>query len=258
VATRVHEQNASKPFDVDKLEAFYKTVAADPTVAGVAVAVGCEGDHGAQLLSRVRAVAERVSTPDLPLQVLPVQPWGKFVPGLNALVQAALSQDFDHILFQSVEMTVPRASLAALRSHITPHDIVVGAALPGHEFKPGRRPLDGRTCPWNTLALWHVRTLALTGFLGVAEGTCLPSREDAGVEEVTCLSLLQHLPTTFHRTGAKLVRVPGIAWETAFQDPERQAWHDRKMQSKVARPETQLRVIGVDRGRVAHIIHAAS
>eukprot|EP00616_Rhizochromulina_sp_CCMP1243_P001169 CAMPEP_0118980128 /NCGR_PEP_ID=MMETSP1173-20130426/27590_1 /TAXON_ID=1034831 /ORGANISM="Rhizochromulina marina cf, Strain CCMP1243" /LENGTH=313 /DNA_ID=CAMNT_0006930449 /DNA_START=11 /DNA_END=950 /DNA_ORIENTATION=+ len=244
VATRVHEQNAARPFDVAKLEAFYHAVAKDPTVDGVAVAVGCGGDHGNRLLERVKDLAAQISTPGLPLHIIPVQPWGKFVPGLNALVQEALSQGFDHILFQSVEMSVPPASLAALRSHFTANDIVVGAALPGHEFFPGRRPVDGRSCPWNTLALWHVKTLALTGFLGVAEGTCLPSREDAGVEEVTCLSLLQHLPTASRRTGAKLVRVPGIAWETVFQDPERQAWHERKMKSKVAalKPSSELLV----------------
>eukprot|EP00438_Fugacium_kawagutii_P024755 Skav213505 [mRNA] locus=scaffold3849:268322:291457:- [translate_table: standard] len=48
--------------------------------------------------------------------------------------------------------------------------LVVGPAMDGHRFRPGERILDGRTSPWNTLALWSVRKLALTGFLCIADG----------------------------------------------------------------------------------------
>jgi len=47
---------------------------------------------------------------------------------------------------------------------------VVGPVLDGHKFRPGERILDGRSSPWNTLALWSVRKLALTGFLCIADG----------------------------------------------------------------------------------------
>jgi len=47
---------------------------------------------------------------------------------------------------------------------------VVGPVFDGHDFQPGERLLNGRTTPWNTLALWSVRKLALTGFLCIADG----------------------------------------------------------------------------------------
>jgi hypothetical protein len=42
--------------------------------------------------------------------------------------------------------------------------------------------LTGATSPWNTLALWSVPKLAVTGFLGVADG--LTDKTLAGIEEV--------------------------------------------------------------------------
>ena len=94
--------------------------------------------------------------------------------------------------------------------------------------------------------------LVLTGFIGVADGVEVPEREDAGVEEVTCIATLQHLlgpekvgqgsahrphrPRRPHRSHphtaqavAKLVRVPGLEWQTSFMDEERRKWHERKM-----------------------------
>lgn len=41
--------------------------------------------------------------------------------------------------------------------------------------------LQGRTCPWNTFAVWSVRDLALIGFPLVGDGHGM-ERENGGVE----------------------------------------------------------------------------
>ena len=41
-------------------------------------------------------------------------------------------------------------------------------------------------------------------------------------------------------------------WDTKFEDPQRQAYHDRKMQSKDSRPAKQLAVMGMQSGTVVH------
>lgn len=305
VATRVHQMNASRLVDMAKLEEFLVRAVTEWCSAGVdeecvresrqlgcsgdcggeggsapsavAIAVGAEGGVGERLLAEVSALAEdvqgRFPVSRVRILVLPVAPWGKFVNALNALVQCALSERFEHILFSSVETAVPRAGVEALRAHMTTDDAVVGAAFSGHSFgggsppsSPGSScgatatahvPLDGRTSPWNTLALWHAPTLALTGFLGVAEGCDIEhDRRDGGVEEVTAIATLQHLAP--HRAGAKLIRgVPGLAWSTDFEgDEERRAWHARKMESKAERPASQMaRLTGLPPGRVVHLTH---
>ena len=41
--------------------------------------------------------------------------------------------------------------------------------------------LRGRTCPWNTFAIWNVDILALIGFPMIADGTMM-DRSIGGVE----------------------------------------------------------------------------
>lgn len=41
-------------------------------------------------------------------------------------------------------------------------------------------------------------------------------------------------------------------WDTTFADPQRQAYHDRKMQSKNSRPAAQLKALGIEAGTVLH------
>lgn len=57
------------------------------------------------------------------------------------------------------------------------------------------------------------------------------------------------------RTRAKLVKIPGLEWETNFVDEERRKWQEAKMQTKVTRAETQLSALGLDRGSVVHLLH---
>ncbi len=48
--------------------------------------------------------------------------------------------------------------------------LVVGKALDGHDFSEGVHRLRGRTCPWNTFAIWSLPKISLIGFPLVGDG----------------------------------------------------------------------------------------
>lgn len=260
VATRIHAKHQKAVPSLEPLRAFL-TRALELGDA-VAVAVGADGKHGEALVVGVRHVRASFPAEDQArIEVIPVTPWGSFVPGLHALVGHACRMDFDALLLASVEVVVDAAAVGVLQRALSlESDLVAGAALPGHEFEPGLRPLTGRTTPWNTLALWNVQLLAQTGFPGVAEGWVYGTGEGGagrkaiapGVEEASAIALLQALKPGAAR--AKLVRVPGVAWSTTFSDPERRAWHERKMQSKLERAAQHLGVLGVGGATVEHLV----
>lgn len=127
-----------------------------------AVAVNC-------LEGEVRRIIEEAA-PGLALTVLHVPVWGAFVPALNTLLGEAQRQGRKYVLYQSLEVLCPAPVLRQLLDHFTPDTLVVGPVLDGHSFEPGEQPLNGRTTPWNTLALWSMRKLGLTGFLSIADG----------------------------------------------------------------------------------------
>lgn len=117
----------------------------------------------------VRRVGAEVA-PDLEFHVLPVPCWGAFVPALNALLSFAQRTGNKYILYQSLEVQCTPTVLQYLLDFHTSDTLVVGPTFDGHVFEAGEQPLNGRTSPWNTLALWSVRKLALTGFLCIADG----------------------------------------------------------------------------------------
>mmetsp|Transcript_30862 Transcript_30862/g.98464 ORF Transcript_30862/g.98464 Transcript_30862/m.98464 type:complete len:820 (-) Transcript_30862:90-2549(-) len=117
----------------------------------------------------VQRIAEEVA-PGFKVHVLPVPCWGAFVPALNALLNFAQRCGMKYILYQSLEVRCTAGVLQRLLDHHTGDTLVVGPVLSGHDFKAGEQRLNGRTTPWNTLALWSVRKLALTGFLCIADG----------------------------------------------------------------------------------------
>ena len=182
---------------------------------------------------------------------------GKFVPGLNALILHAKSQlQADLIMFVSAEVQLSCETVRTLCKHVTENEnvIVAGAAMNGHEYsvdesaagKPQNRrvvPLTGRTTPWNTMCVWDLDKLSLTGFSLVSD-----LGKSAGVEECVAIALLQKL---YPKSEARLVKIDGIEWEETFQDEERQKWHDQKMKSKVERPKIQLELLGLS-GSVVH------
>jgi pyrrolidone-carboxylate peptidase len=197
------------------------------------------------------------------IHVLPVQPWGNFTPALNALILWAgeETQSASQILFVSAETTAAplEATLAVLQSHLAEDTLVVGAVLPGHDHhvpdgigtsqRSVSRELSGRTTPWNTLALWDLAKLSLTGFQLVSDGLG-DSAKMGGVEEAAVIALQQSLFPGQRK--AKLVPVDGIRWEQDFTDPARREWHEHKMQSKVERAAFQLERLRLKNGTVEH------
>ena len=190
------------------------------------------------------------------IHILPVTPWGKFVPALNALVLYAHEDiQAEYILMISAEVSASAVSIRELYNHCRENEgdesyvLVAGAALNGHSTPnfPSNDtsqclstrnlvPLNGRTCPWNTLALWNLSKLILTGFLSVSD-----IASSAGIEECAAIAMHQYL---FPKARAKLVRLPGVQWHDNFDDEERRQWHERKMNSKLERAEAQLKMLG--------------
>lgn len=191
------------------------------------------------------------------IHVLPVTPWGKFVPGLNALVLHAKTQlNSDLIMFVSAEVELASTTVRTLCQNVIDNEnvIVAGAALNGHQYladqfdtdgSPHQKivPLTGRTTPWNTLCVWNLEMLSMTGFSLISD-----LGKSAGVEECVAIAMLQKL---FPKSEARLVKIHGIEWEEKFQDEERQKWHNEKMKSKVERPKNQLERLGLS-GSVIH------
>lgn len=75
-----------------------------------------------------------------------------------------------------------------LGSYLDENTLVVGPSLLGHEFTEGPQTLRGRTCPWNTAALWNVSKLALIGFPMIGDG--VPSHSGTDGVEVSSLDNL--------------------------------------------------------------------
>lgn len=124
-------------------------------------------------VNSLQADVERImreTAPEIDLKVLHVPVWGAFVPALNTLLGEAQRRGARYILYQSLEVICSRPVLTRLLQHHTLDVLVVGPVLEGHTYTPGPQPLNGRTSPWNTLALWSTRKLALTGFLSIADG----------------------------------------------------------------------------------------
>ena len=242
-----------------------------PKIAGydlVAAVEAARDAYYAEAEKQTSNAGENTGSTDSALicDVVPVTPWGKFVPALNALVGWAATLPgggAGRILFASAETTLAPASVALLLDHVDDGTLVAGCALPGHDYHEetttGAVPLTGRTTPWNTCAVWSVPKLATTGFPLVAEGlhwqqeggegTLAPG--PAGVEEASAIALLQRtLPAG--AAVAKLVRVPGVQWEVDWEDAERREWHERKMRSKTERAGVHLRTLGLE-GTVLHV-----
>jgi hypothetical protein len=108
--------------------------------------------------------------------------------------------------------------------------------------------IRGRTCPWNTFALWDLSKLALIGFPLIGNG--YTASIAGGVEEVTAVSFAQFTHPTW---TAWLVDTGAVDWKTTFTDPARAEWHRKKMESKDARPAAQMKAFGIPMGTVAHV-----
>lgn len=72
----------------------------------------------------------------------------------------------------------------------------------------------------------------------------------AGIEEVSVISLLQHIDGPSNR--AILLRCSGMEWDTNWHHIDRIQYHEAKMNSKDTRSATQLHVLGIPYGKVEH------
>jgi hypothetical protein len=83
------------------------------------------------------------------IEILPVTPWGKFVPALNCLLRHAKAEfNADLIMFVSAEVNASSSTVKTLCEHVVTDSnvIVAGAAMNGHEYAGAGKlvPLTGR------------------------------------------------------------------------------------------------------------------
>ena len=208
---------------------------------------------GEIVLVAVNAEEDRTDTLNNPkikgegIEVFPVTPWGKFVQPLNALVLKAKSLGISYFLSASAEMAFTREQIQDLFNHMGEETLVVGAALEGHDLKTGKIIGNGRTVPWNTMALCNLKYLARIGFALIGDNPSDP--ENAGVEELATIAVLQRL----YSIEAKLVAVPGVKWQTENFDPGRREEHEKKMWSKITRPQKQIEILNIPAPTIIHI-----
>lgn len=229
---------ASDPQKAEVIESFVR-MSRECDADAVLVAVNTEEDR-IDTLNNPKIKGERV-------EVFAVTPWGKFVQPLNALVLKAKSLGMDYFLSASADMAFTDGQIQSLFDHMDEITLVVGAALEGHNLQKGVVVGNGRTVPWNTLAVWNLDYLVRTGFLLIGDNPSDPA--NAGVEELTTIALLQRL----YGVKAKLVAVPGVKWKTDDFDPERREKHEKKMRSKIERPREQMKILKIQAPTIIHI-----
>ena len=127
--------------------------------------------------------------------------------------------------------------------------LVVGPALPGHDFTEGYTDIRGRTCPWNTFAIWNMKYLPIIGFPIVSDG--IDNKANGGVEEVAAVNMLQKI---FSHLKVLLVKINEFEWKVDFIDEERQQYHLQKMSSKDERPNSQMKILSIPAGTACHVI----
>jgi hypothetical protein len=181
------------------------------------------------------------------IQVFHIDPWISFTQPLNLLIEKALSLNATKILFQSIEVTISTKDIEIIDKKLDKNTLVVGARLgEEHCSHSEKEKLNGWNSPWNTLALWDIEKLGLTGFLTISSGNI--EEIPGGIEEVVTISLLQKLhPNTM---DAKVVTLESLKWNTKWDSKEREDYHKKKMQSKDERAQVQLKKLGIEPGRV--------
>jgi hypothetical protein len=184
------------------------------------------------------------------LRILYVEPWISFTQPLNMLVEKSMAIGATQLILQSIEVFVNEEQITQLESHLDKNTLVVGAKMTkNHAENSGWQKLTGDSCPWNTLALWDVQKLGITGFLPLSSGNL--EEIPGGIEEVAVISLLQKLYP--HRCIAKVVNIGEFIWEHNITCKHRWTHHEKKMLSKAYRASAQLSCLGIPPGEV-HII----
>jgi len=181
------------------------------------------------------------------IELFHIDPWISFTQPLNLLVEKALSIGAKELLFQSIEVTIALEDMVKLEKCLEDDTLVVGAKLleihaNGNEYST----ITGWNSPWNTLAIWNLEKLGLTGFLSISSGNL----EDipGGMEEVVTISLLQQLKQG--EMKAKVIALQSVDWNTKWDSKEREIYHIKKIQTKNERSQLQLEKLGLKAGKV--------
>jgi len=236
VATRLHTSNEAVPIDPEQIKAWCQNVLSYSDLLIVVV------DN--RYFQRVGKMLMRFGNR---VKLFHIHPWIGYTQPLNMIIEKALSVGATKLLFQSIEVTALPEDIKSLERHLDSNTLVVGAKLHEmHGHVNEKVELTGWTTPWNTLALWNLEKLGLTGFLTVSSGN-LPGIP-GGVEEVVTISLLQTLHP--YSMDAKMVELKSVVWNTQWSCKEREAYHAAKMASKNERAEKQLRALGISPGFV--------
>ncbi|KAG8743714.1 hypothetical protein FRC10_011587 [Ceratobasidium sp. 414] len=263
-AIRVHKRQSDQniPFDPSPVCAAVKRALEYSTSVVLAVSLPqndlyalLAGLPENPLLHNDEQVNEKVVTR---VHVLPFTSatYGRFIPALNAIVAFAHTLEFKLVLFQSVEVRVGPEQVKRMADLCDGDVLVVGKAFGAHAFlspspntDQGSAPvfLTGRTCPWNTFAMWDVSKLARTGFLLTSETNTPPHA--SAIEEAPTIALHQRLFPGQSR--ALLVRFEAVdtggkdGWGTTWVDPARTEWHARKLASKDTSAASHIANIGL-------------
>jgi len=236
VATRLHNTNESIPIDIQKLHDWSTQVL---EYCDILIFV-----MDARYYQTLGGLFEQFGAR---VQIFHVDPWISFTQPLNMIVEKGLALEATHVLFQSIEVTIEKKDVEKLFDNMDENTLVVGAKLhEKHGRRSGKQVLDGWNTPWNTLALWNLQKLGLTGFLTISSGNIdgIPG----GVEEVVSISLLQHLQP--QKMKAKLIRLASVHWDVSWECEHRVKYHDSKMASKQERANAQLEVLHIADGVV--------
>jgi len=243
---RFFERDASQAAAArDKLQAFIARMSALGCFEQIIIAVNVEDDR-----SDAVAFIRSLGLPHV--RALPVQPWGRFVPALDAILYIACKERAQGLLFASTEVWLDAQAVACLQSQVDGQTLVAGLRFEGHDFAEGEHECIGSRCPWNTAALWRVPSgLDRIGFPSPGEALFSPDDKQAGMEEVGAIAVLQKL---YHDCGAKLIAMPDghYGWDTAASSrPDQVA---AKIASKNARAAAQCAHAGLKPGRVRHLM----
>lgn len=251
VVSRIHGASATQLAESAAVLSFLHSVKGYASRVILCIGVGDELEH-VDYLHSLQKVIDREEFSEFQLVLLPVVPWGKFTTALNAAVTKVAEMGDGLVVFQSIEFRISRDAVKSLVEYLNRDEsiLVIGPRMKGHDFSPGDDDIQlrGRTCPWNTFAIWRTKYLALTGFPLVSDGM---GGNMGGVEEVTTITLLQHIKPNLQAVLAGVS--DGVSsWDTNFSDPKRMQWHQNKMRSKDERPAKQLEWLNMN-GKVRHI-----
>lgn len=235
--------------DVRRLKEWVDAALAVVPAERVFVAVRSEEDRSGVLAFMQREYPS--------VAAFPVTPWGRVVQAPNALLVKCAERGVGHLLFASTEYPLTKSLASLLLSHADSQTLVVGARLPGHDFKavPGKltqvEKATGLQIPWNTCALWSLEHLVHTGFVLTADAFNDP--DNAGMEEMGTIAAQQTLWPG--NATAKLVapREGELTVNTHGWSIKRHERYLRNLGSKNDRASAQLERLRLAPPAVSHI-----